>query len=90
MIVVGAIIALLTGIILLSFNVFSLWLLTLLVFPFLFFYLWYGIEWFIRLFINGKKAYSSLSFEREANCYEYNETYLVIRKLFAWLRFLKA
>jgi len=55
----------------------------------IFFYLWYGIEWFIRLFINGKKAYSSLSFEREANCYEYNETYLTVRKPYAWLRFMK-
>lgn len=29
------------------------------------FYIWYGIEWFIRIFTNGK-AYKNLSFEREA------------------------
>jgi hypothetical protein len=88
MMVAGAIIALLAGVILL-FNIFSWWLLTVLVFPFLFFYLWYLIEWIIRLFINGKKAYNCLSFEREANCYEYNETYLIVRKPYAWLRFMK-
>ena len=89
MMVVGAIMAVIAGITLMSFGMFSWWLLLLLVFPFLFFYLWYVIEWLIKIPFNGRKAYSSISFEREANCYEYNETYLMIRKAFAWLRFIK-
>ena len=89
MMVVGAILAVLAGIMLLSFGTFSWWLLLLLAFPFLFFYLWYVIEWLVKIPFNGRKAYGSISFEREANCYEYNETYLMIRKRFAWLRFIK-
>ena len=30
------------------------------------FYTWYLIEWFIKLFIYGKRAYINISFEREA------------------------
>ena len=30
------------------------------------FYIWYFIEWIVKLFIYGKKAYYNLSFEREA------------------------
>ena len=30
------------------------------------FYLWYFIEWIIKLFRYGKRAYYNLSFEREA------------------------
>ena len=89
MIVVGGIIALLTGILLVSFNVFSLWLITLLAFPFLFFYLWYLVEWLIRIFVNGNAAYRSLSFEREAYSNAENMNYLKTRKRFAWLRFMK-
>jgi len=88
MIVAGVIIAILTTVILLSFNVFSLWLLTLLAFPFLFFYLWYVIEWFLRIFINGNKAYVSLSFEREAYGNADNMEYLDTRKPFSWLRYM--
>ena len=32
----------------------------------IFFYLWYFIEWVVKLFIYGRKAYHNLSFEREA------------------------
>ena len=55
----------------------------------IFFYLWYGIEWFIRLFINGKKAYVSLAMERE--CYDNadNPDYLKTRKPYAWLKYMK-
>jgi hypothetical protein len=55
----------------------------------IFFYLWYIIEWFIRIFINGKKAYVSLSFEREAYTNAGNEDYLKIRKPYAWLKYMK-
>ena len=88
MIVAGAIIAVLTGVLLLSFSVVSLWLLTLLVFPLLFFYLWYVIEWFFRIFINGNRAYVSLSFEREAYGNDDNLDYLKTRKPFSWLKYM--
>lgn len=32
---------------------------------YIFFYIWYVIEWFIRIFVNGK-AYRNICFEREA------------------------
>ena len=66
------------------------WILTLmLVFPLLFFYLWYVIEWFFRIFINGNKAYVSLSFEREAYGNAGNMDYLKTRKRFAWLKYMR-
>ena len=56
-----------------------------------FFYLWYGIEWLIRLvqYRNGKEAYYNISFEREAYTNAPDETYLKRRKLFAFIRYLK-
>lgn len=52
-----------------------------------FFYIWYIIEWFIRLFTNSGNAYKSISFEREAKKYELDENYINNRKLFAWINF---
>ena len=49
------------------------------------FYLWYIIEWFIKLFIYGKEAYRNISFEREAYAYEGYEGYLTIRKRYNWI-----
>lgn len=88
MCVVSGIISLITGIVLLLFGVFSWWILLLLIFPFLFFYIWYLIEWIIKIFVNGNQAYQSLSFEREANAFEDDSTYLERRKHFAWLKFI--
>jgi len=51
------------------------------------FYLWYFIEWVIRLFINGKYAYQNICFEREAQGYEYDDNYLIVRKQFAWIKY---
>lgn len=51
----------------------------------LFFYLWYLIEWFIKLFKYKNKAYYAISFEREAYDNESNLNYLKTRKSFAWL-----
>ncbi len=56
----------------------------------IFFYLWYVIEWFIRIFINGKKAYVSLSFEREAYGNADDPDYLKSRKPYAWLKYMTA
>ena len=52
------------------------------------FYLWYGIEWFIRLFQHGDE-YRSISFEREAYDNETDADYLSKRKHFAWFKYVK-
>ena len=48
---------------------------------------WYCIEWFIRLFFNGR-AYKNISFEREAYFNETDLTYLGERKRFSWIKYL--
>nr|DAS75195.1 MAG TPA: hypothetical protein [Caudoviricetes sp.] len=54
---------------------------------FVFFYLWYFIEWMIRLFIDHKTAYKSISFEREA--YANDEApYLPDRRPYGWIKYL--
>lgn len=53
-----------------------------------FFYLWYIIEWIIRLFMKGN-AYRNISFEREAYANQYNLNYLGDRKRYAWLNYLQ-
>lgn len=55
----------------------------------IFFYLWYLIEWIIRIPINRKKAYVSLSFEREAYNNDDNLVYLNTRKSFSWIKYIK-
>ena len=52
----------------------------------IFFYLWYLIEWFIKLFTSSGNAYKSLSFEREAYDNEHNLKYLETRKHFVWIK----
>lgn len=54
----------------------------------IFFYLWYFIEWVIRLFIHGRKAYLNISFEREAETNEDSIDYFIRRKRFAWFKYL--
>lgn len=58
---------------------------------FVFFYLWYGVEWLVRLIIhrNFMRAYSNISFEREAYAHERNLDYLHSRPFFAWRKHLK-
>ena len=58
---------------------------------FLFFYLWYGIEWVIRLiqYRNTKKAYYNISFEREAYRNQYNSEYLKQKKYFSFTKYLR-
>ena len=55
---------------------------------YIFFYVWYGIEWFIRLFLKGN-AYKNVSLEREAYINESNLDYLSKRKHFSWFKYLK-
>ena len=52
----------------------------------IFFYLWYLVEWLIRLPFGN--AYYNISFEREAYRNEHNKNYLNERKPFAWIKYL--
>lgn len=56
---------------------------------YIFFYLWYGLEWLIRWVgcgFKSKKAYRNISFEREAYSNDADLEYLKNRRLFFWLR----
>lgn len=58
---------------------------------FIFFYLWYFVEYLIRL-LGGKNkemAYRDISFEKEAYQFQANEDYLKKRKLYSWVKFVK-
>lgn len=57
---------------------------------YIFFYLWYLIEWLIKLlfYFNFKRAYKNISFEREAKKYEGDFNYLKKRKHYKWLYFV--
>jgi hypothetical protein len=54
----------------------------------LFFYLWYGIEYLLKLITYGKGAYMALSFEREAYMNDIDEGYLKTRKFWSFLKYL--
>ncbi|CAL2092503.1 Peptidase M56 domain-containing protein [Tenacibaculum sp. 190524A05c] len=56
----------------------------------IFFYLFYVVEWIIKLiqFRNGYLAYVNLSFEREAYQNESNLNYLKSRKLYRFFNYL--
>jgi hypothetical protein len=58
---------------------------------YVFFFLWYVIEWLIRLLLyrNAHKAYRNISLEREAYDMQYNLLYLDDRKHYAWVKYLK-
>ena len=55
------------------------------------FFVWYGIEWFVRLVaygFDGHLAYKNISFEQEAYLHEDDLIYLNNRKLFASWQYL--
>ena len=53
----------------------------------IFFYIWYIIEWVVKIFKYGPKdAYRNLSFEREAYENQGNLEYLKERKHFSWFK----
>lgn len=54
---------------------------------FVLFYLWYVIEWFIRLFKEGN-AYMNISFENEAYFNQENLDYINERKRFSFLDYM--
>lgn len=55
---------------------------------YVFFYIWYVIEWLIRLFMKGN-AYRNISFEREAYTNQDDLSYLKNRKRFDFVRYLR-
>ena len=57
----------------------------------IFFYLFYGIEFLVRLIrtFDRDKAYYNLSFEREAYDNQASEDYLKVRKKFSWIKYYK-
>ncbi|MBP5517897.1 MAG: hypothetical protein J6X91_04485 [Bacteroidales bacterium] len=57
---------------------------------YVFFYIWYVLEWLIRCicYFSAYKAYSNISFEREAYENESNPGYLIQRKHYRWTRYL--
>ena len=54
------------------------------------FYLWYAVEFLVKLRLarNWQRAYRSVSFEREAYAFEGWEHWLEIREGYYWMRFL--
>lgn len=54
----------------------------------IFFYIWYLLEWIIKLFIYGKNAYYNISFEREAYKNSSNNKYLISRKKYLWVKYI--
>ena len=54
---------------------------------FVFFYILYLIEWFIKLFLPGN-AYRNISFEQEAYDYENDMNYLKTRKRYTWIKYI--
>ena len=53
-----------------------------------FFYLWYFIEWAIRLLIRQPHAYRNISFEAECYAHQKNPEYLKTRKRWAFMDYL--
>lgn len=56
----------------------------------LFFFLWYGAEYLVRLiqYLDLHRAYKELSHEKEARDNDGDPDYLTRRKPFAWIRYL--
>lgn len=54
----------------------------------IFFYIWYFIEWPIRIIKHGKKAQKNISLEREGYKNRLNLLYLSKRKRYAWIKYL--
>ena len=52
------------------------------------FYLWYVIEWLIKLFGKGN-AYKNISFEREAYSNQEDQCYPGSRTSFSWFKYFK-
>ena len=57
---------------------------------FIFFYVWYIVEWLLKLlyYRNNRKSYESISFEREAYFNQHHLDYCRQRKPYAWLKYI--
>lgn len=57
---------------------------------YVFFYLWYVIEWLVRLiqYLDSHMAYRNISLEREAYSNQYRKNYLDYRKHYSWWKYL--
>jgi len=57
----------------------------------IFFFIWYFIEYLVRLLIyrSHNRAYRNISFEREAYENAGNPDYLKKRKIYSWVKYLK-
>lgn len=57
---------------------------------FVFFYVWYAIEWLIRMmqYRDARLAYLNISFEREAYINQFDGDYLKTRKFFSFTKYL--
>lgn len=55
-----------------------------------FFYLWYVVEWLLKSFVwlDFKKAYKEVSFEKEAYENEGVEGYVSERKRYSWFKYI--
>lgn len=55
------------------------------------YYIWYGIEYLVRLikYRTNHSAYKKISFEQEAYAFQYDLGYLKHRKHYAWFKYLK-
>ena len=54
---------------------------------YIFFYIWYFIEWLLLLPTFGKDAYYNISFEREAYDNDNDLRYLKYRKHYSWFKY---
>lgn len=54
---------------------------------YVFFYIWYFVEWLIELFHYKGGAYRTNTFEREAYAHDSDLTYLSTRPRFAWWKY---
>lgn len=54
---------------------------------YVFFYVWYVIEWLVRL--PKGNAYRNISFEREAYANQGNTEYLSTRRLYSFMKYLR-
>jgi hypothetical protein len=52
------------------------------------FYVFYVLEWLIKRCFYGKRAYRNVSFEREAYSNDKDRFYLLVRRHYAFLKYL--
>jgi hypothetical protein len=53
------------------------------------FYLWYVLEWLVKLCFYGKQAYYHISFEQEAYIYMDCPGYVLVRDHYSFLKYIK-